>query len=79
MVMGVPTLIFTCDGCGISGRGPRITTAARRIMCPDCHAYDGMDPLSRHWCPDWDHMPIDAASPEYECCTCAKAKTTTRT
>lgn len=23
-----------------------------------------------HWCPDWDDLPIDADSSEFECCTC---------
>lgn len=23
-----------------------------------------------HFCPDWDFLPIDSMSPEYEGCTC---------
>lgn len=27
----------------------------------------------RHWCPDWDFLPIDeTVGPEYDCCTCEK-------
>ena len=25
----------------------------------------------RHWCPDWDYLPIDeTCEVEYDCCTC---------
>ena len=24
----------------------------------------------RHWCPEWDDLPIDETMPEFECCTC---------
>jgi hypothetical protein len=24
----------------------------------------------RHWCPEWDFLPIDETSPEFESCTC---------
>lgn len=23
-----------------------------------------------HWCPEWDFLPIDENSPEFESCTC---------
>jgi hypothetical protein len=23
-----------------------------------------------HWCPDWDYLPVDETTPEWECCTC---------
>lgn len=26
----------------------------------------------RHWCPDWDYLPIDDTVKEFECCTCTK-------
>ena len=26
----------------------------------------------RHWCHDWDYMPIDETCPEFEACTCEK-------
>ena len=27
----------------------------------------------RHWCPDWDFLPIDeTTTAEWECCTCRK-------
>lgn len=25
-----------------------------------------------HWCGDWDDLPVDAFTPEYETCTCQK-------
>lgn len=25
-----------------------------------------------HWCGDWDELPIDALTPEYEACECYK-------
>lgn len=73
MPMAVPELNFTCSACGHHGRGPRVTTADKRTLCVECHAYERMDPLTRHYCPDWDGMAIDRTSPEYECCTCVKA------
>lgn len=30
----------------------------------------------RHWCPDWDYLPIDDTVKEFECCTCNKEKMT---
>lgn len=26
----------------------------------------------KHFCPDWDFMPIDEFSPEFEACTCTR-------
>jgi hypothetical protein len=23
-----------------------------------------------HWCYDWDELPVDAFTPEYDCCVC---------
>lgn len=23
-----------------------------------------------HWCSDWDGLPVDETTPEFECCTC---------
>lgn len=25
-----------------------------------------------HWCMDWDELPVDAMTPEYEMCICKK-------
>ena len=30
------------------------------------------DESAWHWCPDWDMLPLDAACPEFECCTCKR-------
>lgn len=27
-----------------------------------------------HWCPEWDYLPIDENSFEYDCCLCYKRK-----
>jgi hypothetical protein len=24
----------------------------------------------RHWCPDWDYLPIDETCEEFKCCIC---------
>ena len=40
---------------------------------PERDAFTKLDPLTRHYCPDWDGMAIDAGCPEYECCSCADA------
>lgn len=24
----------------------------------------------RHWCPEWDDLPIDETMPEFEACVC---------
>jgi hypothetical protein len=26
----------------------------------------------RHWCPDWDYLPIDETCSEFEACTCER-------
>ena len=28
----------------------------------------------RHWCPEWDDLPIDDTLPEYQSCICYKTK-----
>lgn len=40
----------------------------------DCLRYMGkvLTGEFRHWCPDWDGLPIDETVPEYGCCTCPK-------
>lgn len=72
MAMAVPDLSFTCCECGVAGRGPRVTQPDRRIVCVECYTMSSMDPLTRHFCPDWDGMAIDKNSGEYECCECVK-------
>lgn len=37
---------------------------ARKTHGRDLHGPD------RHWCHDWDSMPIDATCSEYDCCSC---------
>ena len=27
-----------------------------------------------HWCLDWDGLPVDETTPEFECCTCFSDK-----
>lgn len=44
----------------------------------EAKAYERLDPLTRHHCPDWDGMAIDKTCPEYECCTCVKSDAPTR-
>ena len=39
----------------------------------DCQHYWGrlLTGTHRHWCPDWDMLPIDeTCTTEYSCCTC---------
>lgn len=40
----------------------------------DCKQYYGriLDPSDTyaHWCNDWDDLPINSTSPEFESCTC---------
>ena len=40
----------------------------------DCLHYHGQVLTGRykHWCADWDDLPIDDTCPEFECCTCPK-------
>ena len=40
----------------------------------DCIKWRGriLDGPDAHWCCDWDDLPIDALTPEYDCCTCKK-------
>lgn len=28
----------------------------------------------KHYCPDWDFLPIDETCPEFNCCTCPDPK-----
>ena len=38
----------------------------------DCQRWWGklLTGTHRHWCPDWDYLPIDNTCPEFEACTC---------
>lgn len=38
----------------------------------DCLHWHGrvLTGAHRHWCPDWDGLPVDESCPEFECCTC---------
>ena len=27
-----------------------------------------------HWCPDWDYLPIDETTDEFDCCSCGYDK-----
>jgi hypothetical protein len=39
----------------------------------DCERYWGrkLTGKKRHWCPDWDFLPIDETTKaEIDCCTC---------
>lgn len=38
----------------------------------DCKRWHGRILTGRykHWCPDWDELPIDETCSEMECCTC---------
>lgn len=38
----------------------------------DCHRWHGRVLISgfRHWCPDWDFLPIDTSVDEFGACTC---------
>lgn len=40
----------------------------------DCMAYHGkiLTGKYKHFCPDWDDMPIDDTCFEYQFCTCEK-------
>lgn len=40
----------------------------------DCLRYHGriLTGLYKHFCPDWDDLPIDDTCAEYESCTCPK-------
>ena len=38
----------------------------------ECLAWRGriLTGEKRHWCPDWDYLPIDETCDEFEACTC---------
>ena len=38
----------------------------------DCRKWRGriLKGPDAHWCYDWDELPVDARTPEYDCCTC---------
>lgn len=40
----------------------------------DCQKWHGrvLTGNYRHWCPDWDYLPVDDTCIEFECCTCKK-------
>jgi hypothetical protein len=46
----------------------------------DCQKWLGvvLNGTYRHWCVDWDGLPIDETSPEFECCYCFNCKCGTR-
>jgi len=38
----------------------------------DCQRWRGrvLDGEFAHWCHDWDGLPVDETTPEFECCSC---------
>lgn len=40
----------------------------------DCIRWRGkvLNGPDAHWCYDWDDLPVDAFTPEYDCCVCYK-------
>jgi len=38
----------------------------------DCAKWRGkvLNGPDAHYCFDWDELPVDATTPEYDCCTC---------
>ncbi len=38
----------------------------------DCHKWRGRLLIGKfgHWCHDWDGLPVDETTPEWDCCTC---------
>jgi hypothetical protein len=40
----------------------------------DCMRWRGkvLDGKYAHWCYDWDGLPVDETTDEFECCTCIK-------
>ncbi len=38
----------------------------------DCRRWRGrvLVGMNRHWCPDWDFLPIDETTSEIDGCTC---------
>lgn len=38
----------------------------------DCMRYRGkiLAGEKAHWCADWDGLPVDETTPEFECCGC---------
>jgi uncharacterized Zn finger protein (UPF0148 family) len=46
MAMGVPDLNYTCSKCGHHGRGPRVTMADGKIVCPTCYMGDPCEGVS---------------------------------
>lgn len=40
----------------------------------DCVRYHGRELTGkyRHWCADWDQLPIDETCAEFEVCTCVE-------
>jgi hypothetical protein len=42
----------------------------------DCQHWLGriLEGRYRHWCNDWDGLPVDEAMPEFDGCTCFKCR-----
>ena len=38
----------------------------------ECLAFYGrvLTGRHKHWCPDWDFLPVDETCREFECCVC---------
>lgn len=38
----------------------------------DCYKWRGavLTGKYRHWCHDWDGLPVDETTPEWDCCSC---------
>ena len=39
----------------------------------ECRRWRGrvLTGVGRHWCYDWDFLPVDETTPEWESCTCS--------
>lgn len=45
-------------------------TFGKKAQDKDQAIFDSLTGKFRHWCPDWDGMPIDETMDEFDCCTC---------
>jgi len=42
----------------------------------DCKKWRGrvLEGYYRHWCFEWDELPVDETTPEFDCCLCFHCK-----